>query len=74
MKRFAAVLRNIDKVLNIPQPSRSRVILEISADMQDLYEYHIRQGLDDKQALRRTVEDFDLSDEEIKKARIVKLA
>jgi hypothetical protein len=65
MKRFAAVLRNIDKVLDIPQPSRSRVILEIAADMQDLYEHHISRGLDDEQAHRRTVEEFDLSAEEI---------
>jgi hypothetical protein len=65
MKRFAAVLTNIDKVLNIPQPSRSRVILEISADMQDLYEHYIRQGLDDEQATSRTVEAFDLSAEEV---------
>ncbi len=61
MKRFAAVLRNIDEVLDIPQPSRSRVILEISADMQDLYEHYTGQGLSDEQALKRTVEEFDLS-------------
>jgi len=65
MKKYAAVLRNIDKVLDIPQPSRSRVILEISADMQDLYEHYIGQGLGDEQAWRRTVEEFDLSAEEI---------
>lgn len=65
MRRFAAVLRNIDKVLDIPQPSRSRVILEIAADMQDLYEHYISQGLDDEQAHRRTVEEFDLSAGEI---------
>jgi hypothetical protein len=65
MKEFAAVLRNIDKVLDMPQPSRSRVILEISADMQDLYEHYIGQGLSDEEALRRTVEEFDFSAEEI---------
>jgi len=65
MKRFAAVLGKIDKVLDIPQPSRSRVILEIAADMQDLYEDYISQGLGDEQAMRRTVEEFDLSAEEI---------
>jgi hypothetical protein len=65
MKKPAAVLRNIDKALDIPQPSRSRVILEISADMQDLYEYYVGQGLGDEQAWERTVEEFDLSPEEI---------
>jgi hypothetical protein len=65
MKKFAAVLTKIDKVLSIPQPSRSRVILEISADMQDLYQHYIRQGLDEEQATNRTVEEFDLSAEEI---------
>jgi hypothetical protein len=65
MKKFAAALMKIDKVLSIPQPSRSRVILEISADMQDLYEHYISQGLDDEQAMNRTVAEFDLSAEEV---------
>lgn len=65
MKRFSAILMNIDKLLNIPQPSRSRVLLEISADMQDLYEHYVRQGLDDEQAMNRTIEEFDLSAEEV---------
>jgi hypothetical protein len=65
MKKFAAVLMKIDNVLSIPQPSRSRVILEISADMQDLYQHYIRQGLDEEQATNRTIEEFDLSAEEI---------
>jgi hypothetical protein len=65
MKEFASVLRKIDRVLDIPQPSRSRVILEISADMQDLYEHYIGQGLSDEEAVGRTVEEFDLSAEEI---------
>lgn len=65
MKRFAAALRNIDKVLDIPQPSRSRVILEIAADMENSYEHYIGQGLSEEEALRGTVEEFDLSAEEI---------
>jgi hypothetical protein len=65
VKEWAAVLRKIDKLLDIPQPSRSRVILEISADMQDLYEHYISRGLSHESALKRTIEEFDLSPEEI---------
>jgi hypothetical protein len=65
MKRFASELITINQMLNIPQPSRSRVLLEISADMQDLYEYHVGQGLSEELAFRRTMEEFDLTAEAI---------
>jgi len=65
MKQFTSVLRNIDKALDIPQPSRSRILLEISADMQDLYEHYIGRGLGEEDARKRTLAEFDLSPEAI---------
>jgi hypothetical protein len=65
VNRFAPLLRKIDKMLDIPQPAKSRVILEIAADMQKSYEHFIGQGIGDGEALRCTVEEFDLSAEEI---------
>jgi hypothetical protein len=65
MNRFAALLKRIDETLDIPQPSRSRVILEISADMEDLYDHYVGQGLDEPQAMDKTIEDFDLSPEAV---------
>ncbi|GEM_PF-1635174 len=65
MNRFAEQLRMIDGMLDIPQPSRSRVILEISADMEDLYEHYIGQGLGGEEAVKRTIEEFDISAESI---------
>jgi hypothetical protein len=52
-------------MLDIPQPSRSRLILEIAADMQDAYEHFIDQGLDKEQAVRKTIEAFDMSADDI---------
>jgi CubicO group peptidase (beta-lactamase class C family) len=40
VNRFVAVLKNLDELLDIPQPSRSRIILEISADMEDMYDHY----------------------------------
>ena len=65
MKRFARELRKIHRMLDIPQPSRSRVVLEIAADMEDLYEHYIARGLDEEEAAARTIETFDLSAEPI---------
>ena len=65
MSRFAALLRRIDESLDIPQPSRSRVILEISSDMDDLYRHYLEQGLGEEDARSRTIEEFDLSEEAI---------
>jgi hypothetical protein len=63
MSRFADVLRGTHERLLIPQPARSRVLLEIRADMEDLYAAYLDRGLSAEEAERRTVQECDLSDE-----------
>jgi hypothetical protein len=63
MKEFAETLRAIDSRLDLPQPARSRVLLEIASDLRDMYEYYRRQGLSAQDARREAVEHCDLSEE-----------
>jgi hypothetical protein len=63
MKQFADTLSAINDRLDLPQPARSRVLLEIAADLGDMYDYYRAQGLSPQDARHRAVEHCDLSDE-----------
>jgi hypothetical protein len=71
MRRFTSLLQNINKKLDLPQPARSRIILEIAADLEDLYQVYRGQGMDEKQAEQKTQEKMDLTDEAL--AELVKI-
>jgi hypothetical protein len=66
MSRFAGVLKKVSDGLDLPQPTRSRILLEMAGDLEDLYEYHRGEGLDEDQAARRAEEAFAASDEALK--------
>jgi hypothetical protein len=63
MNHFADVLQRTSDRLDLPQPARSRVLLEIAADIEDSYALHLKRGLDEETARREAIESFDLSDE-----------
>ena len=63
MSRFAATLTGISERLDLPQPARSRILLEIAGDMEDLYAAYRREGLPEEEARRRAIAGCDLSDE-----------
>jgi hypothetical protein len=63
MSEFTEILRSINDRLDLPQPARSRVLLEIAADLRDTYDYYRGQGLSQEEARRYAVENCDLSDE-----------
>jgi len=63
MTRFNEALMDLGDRLSIPQPARSRVLLEIAADMDDLYHAFINEGLPEEEASRRTLEQFGPSEE-----------
>jgi hypothetical protein len=65
MSRFAAYIRSTAERLAVPQPARSRILLEMAADMEDLFALFLERGLDEEEARRRAVESFDLSDESL---------
>lgn len=63
MKTFTPILKHINEKLDLPQPTKSRIILEISSDLEDLYEVYIQKGLNENEAKLRADEKLNLTDE-----------
>jgi hypothetical protein len=63
MSQFAPLIREISGRLCVPQPARSRILLEIAADLDDLYEHYLDRGLAPEEAATRTRATLELSDE-----------
>ena len=66
MKRFARVLGEAHDQLKIPEPSRTRVLLEMASDLEDSYQFHLSQGCDETEAAQRAEEAFGTSEEALK--------
>lgn len=71
MGRFGRVLRRVDRRLEAPEPERSRILVEVAADLEDLYRAYRERGFDEAEARRRAVEWFDLSPEVVDSLRVV---
>lgn len=56
MNRFVHVLRRVERRLEAPEPERSRILMEMAGDLEDLYRTYRERGLDEAEALRRTEE------------------
>jgi len=63
MKQFTALLQKINEKLALPQPAKSRIVLEIAADLEDLYLVYRSKGLDEEQARKKAEEKIDLTDD-----------
>ena len=66
MSRFAAVLKRVSDGLDLPQPVRSRILLEMAGDLEDLYQHHRGEGLSEDEAAQRAEEAFAASGEALK--------
>ena len=62
MNRFFPLLEKINARLELPQPLKSRIILEISADLDALVEAYTARGLSEEEALELAEEKIDLSE------------
>lgn len=58
MNRFAHVLRELHAQLALPQAARSRVLLEVAADLDAAFELAVQGGLSEEEAEARVVHDF----------------
>lgn len=65
MNLFRDVLKELDRRLDLPQPVKSRVMLEIAADLNDLETHYIDKGLSRDDACKQALEMCDLSDQAI---------
>jgi len=66
MNRFTPLLRKINKRLTLPQPEKSRILLELAADMKDMFEFQIDKGKSEENAMELIKEKFDFSEEALK--------
>jgi hypothetical protein len=66
MNPFKTVLTKLQNRLELPQPEKSRILLEIAGDLDDLYQYYKDQGIEEEKAIQRVLEKIDLSDENLK--------
>jgi hypothetical protein len=65
MKQFIPLLKDINSRLDLPQPLKSRILLEIAGDLDDLYLIYRKRGMAEEEACRLSEEKFSLTDEAI---------
>lgn len=53
MHRFRRVLQRAERRLEAPEPERSRILVEMAGDLEDLYRTYRDRGLDEAEARRR---------------------
>jgi len=66
MTRFTHVLKQAEHRLRTPEPARTRILLEIAADLEDSYQHYLDHGLDETEAARCAEEAFSTSDETLR--------
>ena len=60
MEYFKSLLIDINNKLELPQPIKSRIILEISADLNAAFRTFQNQGMSDKEAIVAAKQKFNL--------------
>ena len=65
MSRFSSLLNSINDRLDVPQPKKSRILIEIAADLQDAYDFYREQGKSEREATQLAQEKFILDDSTI---------
>ena len=63
MSRFNAVLHRTGDRIGLPPAVRSLILVEIAADLEDLFQHFLDQGLSEDEAAARAEEMVDLSDD-----------
>lgn len=63
MNRFAPLIRATSRRIDLPQPARARVLVEMAADLEDLFDHYVARGAGEEEAFERACEHFDLSEE-----------
>ncbi len=66
MKEFKEYLQIINKRLELPQPTKAKILLEIYYDLKSAYENYISEGLDKTEAIAKAKGTFGLSQQSIK--------
>lgn len=62
MSRFEPVLRRAEAALDVPRPMRARIVTELAADLESLYEAYLARGLREDEATARAAQALGLDD------------
>ncbi len=62
MNRFQAILQRTHDRLHLPRATRSRILLEMAADLEGLFQHYLDEGLDEAEASHRAEDAFAVSD------------
>ena len=71
MNPFSDILKALHARLDLPQPEKYRILLEISADLHDAAAHYQAKGLTEHDAVRKAQETFDVSDETLAQLQAV---
>ena len=71
MSQFSSHLRHVASRLPIPEPARSRVLLEIATDMEDLHRHLVAGGMEEEEAATAVAEQFELSDDALQELSLI---
>jgi hypothetical protein len=71
MSQFSSHLRHVASRLPIPEPARSRVLLEIATDMEDLFRHLVAGGMEEEEAVTAVAEQFELSDDALQELSLI---
>ncbi|MFC1724432.1 hypothetical protein ACFL4T_02315 [candidate division KSB1 bacterium] len=63
MDRFSSYLEELRNNPDIPENLRGNIINEISGDMNDIFDLFINRGLSEKEAEKKVLEKYSLSDD-----------
>jgi hypothetical protein len=63
MSRFNIFLHRMGERLALPKATRSLILVEIAADLEDLFNHYVQEGLSEDEAAARAEEKVDMSDE-----------
>lgn len=63
MNRFSPLLRSINERLDLPQPGKSQILIEIATDMEDYYLALREKDVSEDEAENLVNEKFDFTDE-----------
>lgn len=63
MSRFNTFLHRTGERLTLPKATRSLILVEIAADLDELFNHYVQEGLSEDEAAARAEERVDMSDE-----------
>jgi hypothetical protein len=63
MSRFNVFLHRTGDRIGLPTATRSLILVEIAADLEDLFQHYLHQGMSEEEAASRAEEKVDMSDE-----------